>query len=174
MKLPICYYGHENLRKKAKPIKEITKYIEDLVSNMIETMGEDVGIAANQIGVALRLLVIAPIIKNNKSEYIIGSAEVYINPKLSEPSAETEIMSEGCLSFPSLHLDIERPKEITIEALNLKGQVIKEVVKGFKARQIMHENDHLNGVLFIDRFKDEKKKFYLERILKKMKKKYNK
>ena len=103
---------------------------------------------------------------------MLGPAEVYINPKLSNPSKNKETMQEGCLSVPQIHEEVERPISIDIEALDLNGNQIKTTVTGFKARELMHENDHLNGVLFIDRLSPRLRKLitpYLDNI----KKKYN-
>ena len=176
MKLDLAYYGNPVLRKKAKVISNITKEVKSFVFNMIETMDNEkngIGLAANQVGSLLKVFVIRSIIKTDDDDYAVGDPEIYINPKLAKVSDEMEIMSEGCLSFPGLHIDIKRPKKIHIEALDIDGKEISYECSGFKARQIMHENDHLNGVLCIDRMQDGKKKNVLDPILRKIKKKYN-
>lgn len=174
MKLPLYYYGSPVLRKKCQEVDKITDEIRMLVSNMIETMDANngVGLAASQVGELLRIFVIRPEIKLPDGKFDLGAPEVYINPVLSNPSDEIDIMNEGCLSLPGLHADIERPFSIHIEALDVEGNVISLDATGFKARELMHENDHLNGKLFIDRLYHEDKRA-VEPLLRKLKKKYN-
>ena len=157
MKRQICYYGNPVLRKNCAPVEEITDEIRQLVSDMIETMDalNGVGLAANQIGESLQIFIIRPVTMNENKEVVLGDVEVYINPRLSNPSEQTEIYTEGCLSFPSLFVDIERPYSIHVEATDLEGNTFSKDLTGFIAREIMHENDHLHGRLFIDRIKDE-------------------
>jgi len=174
MKRPLCYYGNPILRKKCQTVDKITPEIRQLVLDMIEIMdaSNGVGLAANQAGALHRLFVIRPEIKNEKGEFALGAPEVYINPVLSKPTEEKDVMNEGCLSFPGLHLEVVRPYGIHIEALNLEGEKISEDVYGFKAREIMHENDHLNGTVFVDRVTDLVKK-EIEPFLRNLKKKYS-
>jgi len=174
MQLPIRYYGDPILRAKAKPVEAITPKIIELANDMIETMivNNGVGLAAPQIGKSLRLYVCRDEIKNFNGEYILGEPRVVINPVLSNPSAETIIQVEGCLSIPGLHLDIERPKKIHIRYQNLKGEFIEEELVDYFARINMHENDHLNGTLHIDRVSPQNRK-KIEPILRSIKKKYS-
>ena len=155
MRLELRYYGDPILRKTALVIDKITDEVRMLAKDMIETMDalNGVGLAANQVGQLCKLFVIRPEVKTPDDEFALGPAEVYINPILSAPSQETEVMTEGCLSFPGLHAEIERPLSIHIDAIDLDGNPISLDVSGFKAREIMHENDHLNGVLYIDRIR---------------------
>lgn len=173
MKLPLIYFGNPILRSRCKEIAEITDEIRALVHDMIETMDSlnGVGLAANQVGKSLRLFVIRPEVRTPDGEFSLGPAEVYINPVLSNPSEATEIMTEGCLSFPGLHVEIERPFSIHIEALDVHGHPVSADVLGFKARELMHENDHLNGKFFIDRLSPDLRKA-VEPALKKIKEKY--
>ena len=173
MKRQICYYGHSILHKKCEPVKEITKEIRSLVDDMIETMDfyNGIGLAGNQIGVSLRVFIIRPVEMNKEKRAVLGEVEVYINPKLSNPSDETEILSEGCLSFPKLYLDIQRPYKIHIDATDLDGNRISKDLEGFYAREVMHENDHLNGRTFIQRINDKKVLTDIQPILKEIKKK---
>lgn len=169
--LSICTYGDSVLRKKAKKVEKISDEIKKLVSDMIETMDDSngVGLAANQVGVLHRLFVIRPVIKMPDGKEGLGDFEVYINPVISNPSKETNVCGEGCLSIPGIYLDIERPNSIHVEALDLDGNVVSVDLEGFKAREIMHENDHLNGVLFIDRAYEEDKE-HIAKTLRDMKK----
>lgn len=151
--LPLAYYGDPILRKKANPIPKITPDIEKLVEEMIETMdaSEGIGIAAPQVHHSIRLFIYrVPIIKESGA-LELGSVQVCINPQLSEPSKETVMLQEGCISIPGIRTEVERPEEITLEWTNLEGQGMKRRFSGWEARVIMHEKDHLDGVLHIDR-----------------------
>jgi len=174
MILPLVYYGNPKLRSKCLEVKEITEEIKQLCFDMIETMDANngVGLAAIQVGKFLRIIVIRPVLEDENSEAYLGEAEVYINPKLSNPCEKTQKLPEGCLSLPGLHEEVERPFSIHLEAIDLNGNKISKEMKGFKAREIMHENDHLNGVLFIDRLTAKKRK-EIEPFLKEIKAKYN-
>jgi peptide deformylase len=171
MKLKLSYWDNPILRKKCRPIEEITDEIKQLVSDMIETMDANrgVGLAAPQVGKDLRLFVLRNTKEDREGKLILTDPEVYINPILSQPSEQTEIMQEGCLSF--LHLDISRPYSITVQAMDLQGLTFTKKLQGFNARVVMHENDHINGKLFIDRI-PLKERTQIEPILKELKKKY--
>jgi len=109
---------------------------------MKETMikNQGIGLAAPQVGRLIRLIVVQ----------IEKGAVAFINPEIVKRSKETEIMEEGCLSFPGFSLKIKRAKEIKVEALNEKGEKIRFKIKGLSARVFQHEIDHLDGILFID------------------------
>lgn len=175
MKLPLCYYGNPLLRKTCQPVDKITPEISKLVQDMIDTImdsGNGVALAANQVGSLLRIFVIFPIVQNETGESVLGAPEVFINPVLSKPTEQQETMNEGCLSLPGLNLEVIRPYGIHVEAMNLEGEKVSCDVYGFKAREIMHENDHLNGKFFIDRVIDSVKK-EIEPFLRDLKKKYS-
>lgn len=175
MILDMKYYPDPILKKKCLEVKEITEDIKKLISDMIETMDHKngVGLAANQVGVSKKILVLRDEGRNKLGEMILKEPEVYINPVLSDPSEEMEVMVEGCLSFPEIRIEVERPIGIKIEYMNLKGEKKSEHVRGFKARVLMHENDHLNGKIFTERAKKRDKK-YIKRKLKELKKAYKK
>lgn len=174
MKLPLRYFGHPDLRAKADPIQEITPEIVKLAQDMIETMiaNNGVGLAANQIGRRLRIFVRRFEGFSPEGKYYLGEPEVIINPTLSNPSKEIEEQAEGCLSIPGVHAKVPRPKSIHLRYQNLKGEWIDEDLDDFLARNAMHENDHLNGVLYIDRISDKDRK-RLDPILRAIKQKYN-
>ncbi len=157
--LPISYYGDEILRKKAEPISEITPSILKLVEEMEETMdaSNGIGLAAPQVHHSIRLFIIREPVYDDQGNMEFGKVKAFINPKLSNPSSETWTAAEGCLSIPTIHADVTRPKEIDVEYLDLQGNTIKKRFSGWEARELMHENDHLNGVLFIDRMSDDDK-----------------
>ncbi|NGX62745.1 MAG: Peptide deformylase [Candidatus Anoxychlamydiales bacterium] len=174
MILPLVYYGNPKLRNRCTEVQEITEDIKQFCYDMIETMdaNKGVGLAAIQVGKLLRILVIRPVLEDEDKEAYLGKAELYINPKLSNPAEQTQIGPEGCLSIPSFHEDVERPISIHVEALDINGNKISKDLQGYKARELMHENDHLNGVLFIDRLPAQKRK-EIEPALREIKSKYN-
>ncbi len=160
MTLELRKYDDPILRKKAEPIDAITSEIEQLAQDMIETMlhANGVGLAGPQVGKLLRIFIIRDEVAGVGEEYLFGPPEVIINPTLSHPSEEKVIMVEGCLSLPGLYVEVLRPKKIHIQYMNLQGEWKEEDLDAFRARVIMHENDHLNGVLTIDRLTKEARK----------------
>ena len=174
MKLTVLYYGHPALRGKAQTIETINDEIVRLANDMIETMlhHDGIGLAGPQVGKLLRIFVMREEFFDNVGNYSFGPPEVIINPVLTDPSKEIESMLEGCMSLPKLHIPVTRPKKIRIRYQNLKGEFIEEYLETFRGRMMMHENDHLNGVLTIDRM-DPKERRKLEPILRAMKQKYN-
>ena len=162
MKLPILQYGDPVLRAKGKRVEKIDNRIRELAQNMIETMhaANGVGLAAQQVGEALQLTVLdisqvqdrPSTMRSNGKDVDPKSAMplLLINPEI-ELGGETEMGTEGCLSFPEISGEIERAKSITARAQNFDGDKIEIKASGFLARAIQHEVDHLNGILFIDR-----------------------
>ena len=175
MVLEIRKYGDPILRKKCSPIVEITDEIRTLVADMIETMdaGKGIGLAAPQVGYPIRLFVLRNYIESPEGDLSFSDPHVYINPVLSNPSVKKVSDTEGCLSIPGIREEVERPLKIRIEALNLQGHPFMEEIEGYNARVRMHENDHLNGVLFIDRL-DLRKRKKLESYLKEIQRKHSK
>ena len=137
--------GDEILKKKSKEVEEIDDKIRDLIEDMVQTMHKynGVGLAAVQIGVLKRILVIdiydekTPIIK-------------LINPVILKQKGEREV-EEGCLSFPNKFAKVIRPEEVVVEGFNEKGQRIKIKATDLLAQALCHEIDHLNGEVFIDK-----------------------
>lgn len=174
MKLPIVYYGNPILRKKCEPVKEITDDIIKLVQDMIETMDAEngIGLAAPQVGRPIRIFVLRNYIDAEDGTSTVSDPIVYINPRLSLPSENMIEDIEGCLSIPNLRCPVLRPDKITVEAMDIHGHHFIETVEGYNARVRMHENDHINGVLFVDRLDPSVKK-KIEPELKAIKKMYN-
>ncbi|MGZ3632888.1 MAG: peptide deformylase [Parachlamydiaceae bacterium] len=175
MKLPLAYYGNPILRQKGTQIPAITEEIRQLVADMIETMiaYNGVGIAAPQIGHSLSLF-LAYFSEDNQDETSVIDKEkirVFINPKVINHSQERTCYSEGCLSIPKVSADVERPLHVTITAMDLNGNEFTEEFHDFDAHIVLHENDHLNGVLFIDRL-PAKERRAIEPQLRQIKKKY--
>jgi peptide deformylase len=153
MLLPLFYYDHAILRKKAQPVTEITEEIRQLVKDMEETLDSfsAIGISANQVGKLLSICLTRHPVEDEFGRYDRAPTRVFINPKLSNPSPEMWLHDEGCLSIPKIYEDVARPLKITVTAMDLDGKQFTEELTGWAARVLMHENDHLNGVLFIDR-----------------------
>lgn len=162
MILSILQYGDPILRAKGKQIEKIDDHIRDLAANMIETMhaANGIGLAAQQVSEALQLTVLdVSQIEDRPSTLKLNGKDVdptasmplvLINPEI-ELSSETEIGTEGCLSFPEITGEIERAELTMARAQTLEGNKIEIEASGLLARAIQHEVDHLNGILFIDR-----------------------
>ena len=157
--LPLAYYGNPILRKVADPVIEITDSVRKLVEEMIETMDacDGLGLAAPQVHHSIQIFVIRVPREDEMGQVHLGDTKVLINAKIADPSDTTWKVSEGCLSIPSIHADVERPREITVEYMNLAGKKVRERCSGWEARVIMHEHDHIHGILFIDRLPKEER-----------------
>lgn len=159
-RLSLRYFGDPILRKRAQKVELITNDIRRLIEDMIASIFPpyDVGISAPQVGESLRIFVINVDGEDEDGNPIFGAPRVFINPILSHPSEEEILIGEGCLSIPHVFGDVWRPESVVVEALDEKGLSFKEEFHGYVARVIMHENDHLNGVLFIDRLSPNERK----------------
>ncbi|QVL57134.1 MAG: peptide deformylase [Simkaniaceae bacterium] len=171
----LLYYGNPGLRKKCVEVTEITDEVKQIAQDLIETVLEKdgAGLAAPQIGYFVRMFV-SRYDNGTDSEGwpILCPPKIYINPVLSKPSERVDTHGEGCLSIPGIYEEVTRPWEIHVDAMDLEGNIFTEVTTGWRARNVMHENDHINGVLFIDRI-DPKKRKKIDPVLRSIKKKYN-
>ena len=172
--MKLVYFGHPVLREKSKAVAEITDEIRVQVARMLEMCNEynGIGLASNQVGIPLRIFVTRVVDYNEDGTPIEHPPKVYINPELSDPTDQRTTMEEGCLSIPGLRVPIQRPHGITIKALNLQGEEFIETLEGLEARCVMHENDHINGVLMMDRTDIHSRKA-AKPILQQIKKKYS-
>ena len=173
MRLPLTYYGHPILRKKCQKVKELTSEVRQLIANMKESIRppNEIGLAAPQVGSDLAIFITNVHAVEEDGNLVFCEPRVFINPVLKEPSQDRDLCSEGCLSIPGLNADVWRPLSVTVEAMDESGKKFEQRFSGFLARIIMHENDHLNGVLFIDRLApDERKK--IEPALQAIKRKF--
>lgn len=147
--LDIYTLGEDVLREKSEKVKLFDNALALLVDAMFDTMEEadGVGLAAPQVGVSKRIFVI-----DTRKE---GQRYTFINPELIETSIEVGSYEEGCLSIPGMYSDIVRPLEVTIQAQDVKGKPFTLHASELLARAILHELDHLNGILFIDRMEEQ-------------------
>ena len=139
MILPVYLYGQPVLRKEAEEVPMDYPDLKQLVANMFETMynADGVGLAAPQVGLSLRLLVIDADVMGDDFPECKGFKRAMINPVFLEKSEEEVLMEEGCLSLPGVHLDEDLKEH-------------EETVEGFAARVVQHECEHLEGHVFID------------------------
>lgn len=174
MKRELVYYGNPVLRQKCEPVQEVNKEILELINEMVRIMNSvnGIGLAACQVGVPLRLFICTVYGLDKEGYPLYGAPKVYINPIITILDATEWLDSEGCLSVPKIYEDVPRPTKIKVEALNEKGELFSEEREGWMARPILHENDHLNGVLFFDRALPHRK-LALQAQLKKLKKKHS-
>jgi peptide deformylase len=146
--LKIVTYGSDVLREDAQPIEEITDEIRQLADDMLRVMyaSDGIGLAAPQIGVSKRIVVI------DLSAYDVANMPlILINPEIVEKEGQAEA-EEGCLSVPEVRGGVKRAERVVVEAMNLNGDKIRIEGTNLLARVLQHEIDHLNGKLFIDHF----------------------
>lgn len=146
--LPIKVYGEEILRQESKAVENIDGQMVDFLESISRTMqyAKGLGLAANQVGRAIRAFSI------DLSHFdVLAEPTVIVNPEIMEIGGNVVTGEEGCLSFPGLFQTIERPEKVTIKSINLDGKEYFFEVEGMVARVILHEIDHLDGTLFIDK-----------------------
>ena len=139
------------LRRKAHKVSDFGPEFQSLVDDMVETMRQapGVGLAAPQVNESIRLIVVE--YGDEDDEDIPPKLYVLANPEITRASADTLLGSEGCLSIPGIHGDVERSLAVTVKGLNRHGRPITVKAKGWQARIFQHEIDHLDGILFVDR-----------------------
>jgi peptide deformylase len=174
MILPIVAFGSPVLKKISEDITANYEGIHELIENMWETMynANGVGLAAPQIGKAIRLFVMdsEQIINNaepdddDKDLYTNPMKRVFINARITKKSGEEFPYNEGCLSIPNIREDVFRPSIIEVEFQDEKFKTYKETFSGLNARIIQHEYDHIDGVLFTDHLKPLKRKLLGNRL----------
>ena len=162
---PIVLYPDPVLLAPTRAVETVDDEIRELVRDMVETMynAPGVGLAANQIGVPLRLFIVDLTVGEEP-----GSLRVFINPIVRGTSGR-QIGEEGCLSFPDLTLDVERPQQATVEALDVDGTPFTVTMEGLLARAVLHEHEHLDGKTFLDNVSPLKRELVKKRIRKRIK-----
>ena len=155
--------GEETLREVSSPVPCINEEIKILIDEMFITLKKSngIGLAAPQIGKNIRLFIV---------QLEEDSGMAFINPEIIRTSNEQCSMEEGCLSIPKVYEKVIRPKDVTLQYMDINGKKQLIQATGLLARVIQHEYDHLNGVLFVDRLEETIK----ERAIGKFKKLYGK
>ena len=150
--LKIYMLGQETLRTPANRIVKVDDSIRKLAKDMLITMysAKGIGLAAPQVGVQKRILVIDLNFEDPESP-----PNVFINPEIISSSASLDTYEEGCLSIPGVYLNVVRPSSIKLSFRDEMGRPKKMNAEGLMARCIQHEIDHLNGVLFVDKVTDQ-------------------
>ncbi len=162
---PIVLYPDPILLTPTERVDRIDDDISTLVRDMVHTMhaAPGIGLAANQVGVGKRVFVVDLSVGENEEDL-----HVFINPRIVETSG-SEIAEEGCLSFPDIHLDIERPLLATVEAQGLDGKTFSIVSRGLLARAVQHEIEHLDGRVFLQHVSPLKRELLKRQIKKRIK-----
>ncbi len=166
---PIYIYGSEILRKRAAEAdlgrrEELEALIQDLKDTLVHADG--CGLAAPQIGVGLRVVIVDAAGLEDTYDYLKGFKRVLVNPVITEESAEKTEYSEGCLSLPGIYCDVLRPARITVEYYDENLEKVTETFDKFGCRMIQHELSHLDGDLFIDHVAPIRRKMLAKKLQK--------
>lgn len=158
MLLTILKYPDPRLRLKAEPVTTFDASLKAIIGNLFETLylQEGVGLAATQVDIQLRILVIdiSPDQKN---------PQCLINPLIVDEEGE-ELSEEGCLSFPGIYTKVKRAKKIKTRFMTMDGEEREIESIGLESKVIQHEIDHLNGIVFADRLSPLKKQLFLKKF----------
>jgi len=177
---PILIHPDPRLKTVCKPVTDITDDIRRLADDMLATMYDapGIGLAAIQVGVPLRVLVIDLQPEDEEAEPVPCDHDghhhhhqptkkeprVFINPEILDPSPDFSIYQEGCLSVPDIYAEVERPAACRVRWQDLDGNVHEEAMEGLMATCIQHEMDHLEGVLFIDHLSRLKRNMAIKKV----------
>jgi len=155
--MQILTLENECLRQKALPVKKIGPEYVRIAGELLDTLHskDGVGLAGPQVGILERIFAV----------HVEGDVpRIFINPSIIQTSQETLKYEEGCLSVPGIYSNVIRPRAVKVQAWNEKGRPFTLEAQGILARVILHEYDHLEGILFIDRISEQKKNRILEKI----------
>ena len=160
--LPIYTYGTAVLRKKAQPITGVNDEVLKLIMEMFETMRDanGIGLAANQVGILQRVIVVD--ISGVEETKDVKPVSL-INPEVIAQEG-ARVMEEGCLSIPDVRDDVERAEKIKVRYKDTNFRDVQIEADGLLARVILHEIDHLNGILFIDHLSSSRRKLHREQL----------
>lgn len=166
--LPILETPDPLLRTISTPVEAIDDELQRLIDDMFDTMYDapGIGLAAVQVGVPRRLLVIDLQEPESDEEDAppVRRPRVFINPQILDGSDELSVYSEGCLSVPEQYAEVERPASVRVSWLDREGRIHEEVLDGLLATCLQHEMDHLEGVLFIDHLSRMKRDMLLKKL----------
>ena len=169
------------LKQVSSPVEAFGEDLRTLVADMLESMYDapGIGLAAIQIGVPMRVLVIdlQPVDEDAEPELCTehGGDEhthrplkkeprVFINPEIFDPSADVSVYNEGCLSVPEIYADVERPARVRARWQDLDGTVHEQAIEGMLATCLQHEMDHLEGIVFLDRISRLKRQMLVKKL----------
>ena len=160
---PIVKLPDPVLKQMSQPVERVDDELRALVGDMLQTMYDapGIGLAAVQIGIPRRLLVI-DLAKEDQPK----DPKAFINPEIVWSSDETSVYEEGCLSIPDVFYDVERPAEVKVKYVDEQGRQQEMHCSGLMATCIQHEIDHLNGVLFIDHLSRLKRSMVVRKFTK--------
>lgn len=163
---PILEVPDPRLKTVSTPVETFDDELRTLVADMFETMYDapGIGLAAIQVGVPKRVLVIDLQEQEDEEGKPIKAPRVFINPEILDPSVEQSLYNEGCLSVPDQYAEVERPASIRARWQDLDGQVHEEAMDGLMATCLQHEMDHLEGILFIDHLSRLKRQMVLKKL----------
>jgi peptide deformylase len=170
MVLPIVAYGEPVLKKRAENIKENSPEIQQLILDMYETMynANGVGLAAPQVSKSVRLFIVDGSSfaedEDESTHYMREFKHVFINPVIEEEKGDEWGFNEGCLSIPGIREEVFRKEELTITFLDENFNEHKKKFKGFAARIIQHEFDHLEGKLFVEKINPLRRQLLKRRL----------
>jgi peptide deformylase len=167
MILPIIAYGDAVLRKRAEDVPKDYPKLQELIDNMFETMynASGVGLAAPQVGLSLRLLVVdgEPFAEDDEVAGELKGA--FINPVIKKMEGELWKMNEGCLSLPRIREDVSRHETIEMEYYDSSWNKHTKTFSGIAARILLHEYDHIEGLLIIDRISPLRKRLIEKKLI---------
>ncbi len=158
--------GDEVLREPAAPVETFDEGLRALVDDMWETMyhADGIGLAAPQIGISKRLIVVHPRQSDERAEGEEAHEPLaLVNPRVVDSSVETDKEIEGCLSIPGVEEYVERFLDVRVEAQDLDGSPFEVEAGGLLGRALQHEIDHLDGILFIDRISPLKRRLLMKK-----------
>jgi peptide deformylase len=166
--LPIYETPDPILRQISSPVEEVTDELRKLIDDMFDTMyaAPGIGLAAIQVGVPKRLLVIDLQEPEEEGGEPIKDPLVFVNPEILEVSETTKPYNEGCLSLPDQYAEVLRPDRVRARWLDRNGQAHEEWIDGLLAVCLQHEIDHLNGILFIDHLSRLKRDMIMKKLVK--------
>lgn len=179
--LPILEVPDPRLKTISQPVTEFDDELKQLIDDMFETMYDapGIGLAAIQVGVAKRILVIdlqEPADPDHEhgpdcdhEHEVVRNPRVFINPEILDPSEEQASYNEGCLSVPDQFAEVDRPATIRARWKDIDGKTHEEEMDGLMATCLQHEMDHLEGILFIDHLSRLKRQMVLKKLAKERK-----
>jgi peptide deformylase len=162
---PIVVYPDPVLLRATRPVENVDDEIRTLVRDMADTMyvAPGIGLAANQIGVGLRICII-DLTAGEEPDQL----HVFINPEVTEADGK-QVGEEGCLSFPEIMLDVQRAERVTVEALDLEGKPFSFSAEGLMSRALQHEIEHLDGQVFLRNVSSLKRELVKRQIRRRIK-----